>query len=289
VSERERVAVIGTGRMGAAMAGRLARQGFPVTVHNRTAARARTVAEAIGARVAATAADAAGSASTVLVSLADDAAVRAVYNDLSTGLRPGTVVVETSTIAPSTVHDVAAVVAARGADLLDAPVSGSVPVVERGELTFLVGGDPAPLDRARPVLDVLGRTVFALGPLGRGATMKLAVNAVVHGLNQALAEALVLAERAGVPRERAYEVFAASAVAAPFVQYKRAAYLSPQTAPVAFMLDLVAKDLALIADLAAEVGASVPQVATNRAVVEAARRADYGPRDMSALADYLRS
>jgi 3-hydroxyisobutyrate dehydrogenase-like beta-hydroxyacid dehydrogenase len=283
-----RVAVIGTGRMGAAMAGRLAGHGYAVTVHNRTRQRAHALADAIGADVATTAGDAAAGASTVVVSLADDAAVRAVYADLTTGLQPGTVVLETSTIAPSTVHRLEPAVAARGATLLDAPVSGSVPVVERGELTFLVGGDPAALDRVRPVLDVLGSKVFALGPLGSGATMKLAVNAVVHGLNQALAEALVLAERAGVGREQAYEVFAASAVAAPFVHYKRASYLSPETTPVAFMLDLVAKDLTLIADLAAEVGAPMPQATANRAVVEAALRADFGARDLSALADYLR-
>ena len=110
------------------------------------------------------------------------------------------------------------------------------------------------MDRARPVLDVLGARVFHLGDLGAGATMKLAVNAVVHALNQALAEALVLAERAGVDRAKAYEVFAASAIAAPFVHYKQAAFLDPAGTPVAFMLDLVAKDLALIEDLAAEVG-----------------------------------
>jgi 3-hydroxyisobutyrate dehydrogenase-like beta-hydroxyacid dehydrogenase len=110
----------------------------------------------------------------------------------------------------------------------------------------------------------------------------------VHALNQALCEALVLAEKAGLAREAAYEVFASSAVAAPFVLYKRAAFERPEETPVAFMLDLVAKDLALIDDLAGDVGARMEQLAANRAVVAEALKAGYGARDMTAIADLLR-
>ena len=119
--------------------------------------------------------------------------------------------------------------------------------------------------------------------------MKLVVNSVVHALNQAVAEALVLAERAGVDRAAAYDVFAGSAVAAPFVQYKRESYVHPETAPVAFALDLVAKDLRLIDELARSVGARMPQLAANASVVDEALRSGYGDRDMSALAELLRS
>jgi 3-hydroxyisobutyrate dehydrogenase/2-hydroxy-3-oxopropionate reductase len=225
------------------------------------------------------------------VSLADDAAVRAAYagrDGLVAGVRPGAVVLEASTIAPDTVRAVGADVAARRAALLDAPVSGSVPVVERGELTFMVGGDADALDRVRPVLAPLATEVLHLGALGTGAAMKLAVNAVVHGLNQALSEALVLAERAGIDRRAAYRVFAASAVAAPYVRYKRDAFEDPDSAPVAFMLDLVAKDLALIGELAARTGARMDQAATNRRLVREAVDAGYGARDISAMAVYLR-
>jgi 3-hydroxyisobutyrate dehydrogenase-like beta-hydroxyacid dehydrogenase len=275
--------------MGGAMAGRLARHGFAVTVHNRTAARAQDLATAIGASVASTPREAVAGASTVVVSLADDAAVRSAYSGpdgLGAGVSPDAVVLETSTIAPATVRSLLPLVGQ--ATLLDAPVSGSVPIVERGELTFLVGGPAEAVERARPVLDVLGSKVFTLGPLGSGATMKLAVNAVVHGLNQALSEALVLAERAGVDRATAYEVFAASAVAAPFVHYKRNSFVDPEATPVAFMLELVAKDLALIEDLATEVGARMDQVSTNRRIVEESLREGYGSRDLSAIADLLR-
>jgi len=280
------VAVVGTGRMGAAMAGRLLAAGHAVTVYNRTPSRAA----ALGAPVAATPREAVAGAAWVVVSLADDAAVRAVYagpDGLVAGLAEGTVVVETSTIHPATVRDLGEAIAARGATLLDSPVSGSVTLVERGEVTALVGGDGDALSRARPVLDTFTGRVFHLGGPGSGATMKLVVNAVVHGLNQALAESLVLAERAGVDRATAYDVLAGSAVGAPFVHYKRAAYVDPGGAPVAFALDLVAKDLRLIADLAGAVGAPMTQLAANAAVVDEALEAGYGPRDMSALAALL--
>ena len=288
----ETVAVIGTGNMGAAMVARLRAHGRPVTVFNRTASRAAALAARTGAEVAASARAAAASAGVVVVSLADDAAVAAVYEGtdwLVAGLRPGAVVAETSTVSPETVRALAGPVSAAGATLLDAPVSGSVPVVERGEVTVLAGGDAAALDAARPVLAAFASRVLHLGPLGSGATMKLVVNGVVHSLNQALSEALVLAERAGIDRRAAYEVFAASAVAAPFVHYKRAAFEEPDGTPVAFRLDLVAKDLALLEALAAANGARMDQADTNRRLVGEALAAGYADRDISAMAVFLRS
>jgi 3-hydroxyisobutyrate dehydrogenase/2-hydroxy-3-oxopropionate reductase len=282
-----RVAMVGLGRMGAAMAARLAGAGHDVVLYNRTRARA----EALTGHAVDTPAEAAAAADTVLVSLADDAAVTAVYrgpDGLVAGLRPDTVVLEMSTVAPATVRELAHPVTGRGAALLDAPVSGSVPVVQRGELAVLVGGDAAALERARPALDSFARKVFHLGELGAGATVKLAVNSIVHALNQAVAEALVLAERAGVDRTAAYEVFANGAAAAPYVHYKQAAFLHPESAPVAFALDLVAKDLDLITGLADEVGARIDLTTATRAMVAEAIEAGYGARDLSALADLLR-
>lgn len=281
------VAVVGTGRMGSAMVGRLRSAGHRVVVYNRTRQRA----EATGAEVADTPRAAASGAELVVVSLADDAAVEAAYggdDGLLAGLAEGAVVVETSTVAPETVRGLAPAVRERCAALLDAPVSGSVPVVERGELTFLVGGDEGALERARPVFEALGKRVFHLGEIGAGAVMKLATNSIVHALNQALAEALVLAERAGVDRSAAYEVFASSAVAAPYVLYKREAFEHPEAAPVAFRLELVAKDLALIEALARSTGARMEQSATNRRMVAEAVAAGLGEHDLSAIAELLR-
>ena len=287
-----RVAVVGAGRMGAAMVGTLRRAGVEVLVFNRTRSRAEAVAEATGAAVAATAREAAAGAQVVLSSLADDAAVEAAFtgpDGVVAGLRPGTVVCESSTIDPDTVRRLRPLVEDRGAHLLDTPVSGSVSTVEAGQLAIMAGGDPAVLDRVRPVLEPLAKQVFHMGELGSGAVMKLTVNSVLHGLNLALAEGLVLAERAGVARETAYDVIASSAVAAPFVHYKREAFEHPGEPPVAFSLDLVSKDLDLVLDLAAQAGASMEQAATNRQVVRAAVAAGLGGHDLSELATYLRA
>ena len=282
------VAVLGAGRMGGAMVGRLRRSGFDVVAWNRDRAKADEVARTTGAGIAESPSEAAAASDVAITSLADDAAVETVYADAVGGFHAGQVVLEMSTIAPQTVRTIAPSVLGRGAAMLDAPVSGSVPVVERGELTIMVGGEPDVLERARPVLEALSSTIIHVGELGTGATMKLAVNALVHGLAVALSESLVLAERAGVERTTAYEVFASGAAAAPFVLYKRAAFERPDETPVAFSLDLVAKDLDLILALAERVGAPMPQADTNREEVRAALENGLADRDMSALAEYLR-
>jgi 3-hydroxyisobutyrate dehydrogenase/2-hydroxy-3-oxopropionate reductase len=288
--ERQTVAVVGTGRMGGAMVGTLRRAGFEVLAFNRTPAKAEAVAEATGARVAGSAAEAAAGAGVVITSLSDDTVEDAYRGPqgVAAGLRRGAVVLESTTVDPRTVRALRPLVEERGASLLDAPVSGSVPLVERGELTVMVGGDAAALEQARPVLDVLAAKVIHVGELGAGATVKLVVNAVLHGLNLAISEGLVLAEQAGVARTAAYEVLASSAVAAPFVHYKRAAFERPEQTSVAFSLDLAAKDLDLALGLAERAGATMEQAATNRRVVGEAVAAGLGTADLSALAVYLR-
>ena len=285
------VAVIGTGRMGGAMVGTLRRKGFPVCIWNRTSALAVEVAERTGAEVAVTATAAVAGADVVISSLADDAAVLETFTGSAgviAGLHDGQLVLEMSTVAPRTVRHIGSLVQERGATLLDAPVSGSVMTVEKGELTVMVGGDGAALDRARPVLDALAKKVFHVGGLGAGSTVKLAVNALVHAIDVGLSEALVLAEKAGVERSVVYDVFAAGAAAAPFVLYKRAAFEQPDATPPAFSLDLMAKDLDLILALAGEVGARMEQAAQNRETVGRALAAGFEGRDMSAVAEYLR-
>ncbi len=285
------VAVLGLGRMGAAVGGTLARAGFPLVLYNRTRRTAEDVADRLGATVAASPREAVAAADIVISSLADDAAVRAVFggdDGVAAGLRPGQIVLEMSTIDPAVVVEIGRLVDAAGGELIDAPVSGSVQLVEQGALTIMAGGNEAALEPAGPVLDALAAKVFHVGPRGSGATTKLAVNALVHGINGALAEALVLAERAGVDRSTAYEVFAAGAGGAPFVHYKRAAYENPDEAPVAFSLSLVAKDLELITGLGSRVGVEMPMA---NAALDLTRRAiatGLGDRDMSALAVQLR-
>ncbi len=292
MSADQTVAVLGTGRMGTAMARTLSREGFDVVVYNRTPGAAEAVAAETGAAVVSTAREAAASGDIVISSLADDAAVRAVYSGpdgAPAGLRDGAVVLEMSTIDPGTVAEIAPAVEAAGATLLDAPVSGSVALVDQGALTIMAGGPSGAVAKARPVLDALAAKVYEVGDLGSGATMKLAVNAIVHAVNMALSEALVLAEKAGVDRATAYEVFANSAAGSPFISYKEAAFLNPEETPVAFSLDLVAKDLDLILGLAEREDVAMDQGEANRAIAGKAIAAGLGDQDMSAVAGYLRS
>jgi 3-hydroxyisobutyrate dehydrogenase/2-hydroxy-3-oxopropionate reductase len=243
------VGVLGIGRMGGSMARAVREAGHDLILWNRTPEPADALARELEARTVATPRDVAASADVSLTMLADGAAVDAVFggpDGLVAGARSGTVLVDCSTVPPATIRAHEAGARAAGAGILDAPVSGSVALATSGQLTLMVGGEAADLEWARPVLDALAARIFHLGPLGTGAAMKLAVNTVIFGLNQALAEGLVLAETAGVRRELAYDVLAASAVGAPYVGYKRAAFLEPDATPVAFALDLAAKDLRLI-------------------------------------------
>jgi 3-hydroxyisobutyrate dehydrogenase-like beta-hydroxyacid dehydrogenase len=273
------------------MAATITRAGFATVLWNRDASKAERVAESLSVPVASSAAEAASKADVVLTSLADDEAVERVYLEpggVVDGIASDAVAVDTSTIDPLTTEKVGAAVDGAGAGFLDCPVSGSVSTVEAGTLTIMVGGDPEVLERARPVLDALASRVVHVGGRGAGAATKLAVNGLVHGLNVALSEALVLAERAGVARETAYEVFASGAGGAPFVHYKRAAYEDPEHAPVAFSLDLVAKDLELITGLGQRVGAPMRQATTSLDIVRRAIAAGYGERDLSTIAVFLR-
>ncbi len=286
------VAVIGTGRMGGAMAGTITRAGFDTILWNRDPAKAERVAEACGgAAVASSAAEAASKADVVLTSLADDAALELVYlgsDGVVEGIGPDAVAVDTSTVDPSTVEKVGAAVDATGAGFLDCPVSGSVSTVEAGTLTIMAGGDPELVDRVRPVLDALAAKVVHTGKRGSGSATKLAINGLVHALDVALSESLVLAERAGVDRMTAYDVFASGATGAPFLQYKRSAFEDPDGTPVAFTMELMAKDLELITGLAERVGAPMRQAGTTLDIVRNALAEGYGPRDMSTIAVYLR-
>ncbi len=285
------VGVLGIGRMGGSMARSLAAAGFDVVCWNRTPDAAEAVAKELGGRAVARPADVAAEADVCVSMLADGRAVEDVYrgpDGLLAGARPGNVLADSSTVPPSTMRGFEAEARAAGAGLLDAPVSGSVALAESGSLTIMVGGEATHLDIARPVLDALAKTVIHMGPLGSGAAMKLAVNALIFGLNQALAEGLVLAEAAGIDSALAYDVLTASAAGAPFVGYKRAAFLDPESTPVAFALDLAAKDLRLIADLAREVGVPIPQATTNLEAIAAASVGGRGGRDFSAVAVHLR-
>lgn len=285
------MAAIGLGRMGAAMARRFHGAGHDLALWNRDRSKAEAVARDTGGQVTTSAAEAASQADIVVSSLADDDALRAVYlgtDGVVEGIKPDSIAVDTSTVDPETIMEIGEAVDATGAGFLDCPVSGSVSTVESGALIVMAGGDAALIERVEPLLSTIAKQVIRVGDRGAGAACKLAVNGLVHGLNVALSEALVLAERAGVDRATAYEVFASGAGGAPFVHYKRDAYEQPEDAAVAFSLNLVAKDLELITGLASRVGVPMEQANTGLEIVRKAIESGLGDSDLSAVAVYLR-
>ena len=292
----ERIAFLGLGRMGMAMAERLATAHAELVVWNRDEAKARDLATRLAdvcrVTVATTPREAVTGRTMVVSMLADEMALDAVLSGPDgalAGIAPGTVWVDMSTVGPSAVAATQERLARRGASLVDAPVSGSVGFARDGTLTVMCGGAAADVGTAQEVLGVLASRWIACGPSGAGAALKLGVNLVVHALNASLSEALVMVERAGVPRSTAFDLFTSSAVAAPFVAYKRAAFEDPDQAPVAFSLDLVEKDLRLIAALEQQLGTPTDVSDTVAALVRDACLDGLGQHDMSALAVHLRA
>jgi 3-hydroxyisobutyrate dehydrogenase-like beta-hydroxyacid dehydrogenase len=278
--------------MGYLMARNIAQAGFPLTVFNRTRAKAEALAQEVEVAVADSVADVAQEAEIIITMLADDEAVKAVYlaaGGLLETIGENAVLIDMSTISPETVRELYRVTRQKDASFLDAPVSGSTPAADAASLMIMVGGEEATLTRAKPVLERVGSTVIHVGPVTTGATMKLAVNSIIHSLNEALSEALVLSERAGIQLETAYEVIANSAAAAPVVHYRRPLYEQPDAHPVSFALDLAKKDVRLALELAAALGSPLPQAEVNYALLEQASESGFGQKDMASLLEYLRT
>jgi 3-hydroxyisobutyrate dehydrogenase/2-hydroxy-3-oxopropionate reductase len=283
------VGFAGIGRMGFAMARNVLAAGFPLLVWNRTPERHAALVEEGATAVRDPASLAA--ADVVVAMLTDGSASHAVLveSGLLEQMRPGSIVLEMSTIGPKSVAGLADEARQNGVHLLDAPVSGSVSVAEAAQLFAMVGGDPDAYERATPVLDAITKGHVLLGPSGSGAAMKLAVNAMIAVSNESIAETLVLAERFGIDRERTYDVLVGGVLASPFLLYKRAAFLDPDTTPVAFTSGLMRKDLSLAEELAAELGARIPTAAAAAGVLDEALRNGLGDADMASVIGVLSS
>lgn len=284
-----RVGFVGLGRMGAPMAANLATAGFELRLWNRSIDRAEEVAQQTNATVCATPRELAEHCDVVITMLADDAASEEVHVGeaglfaAATGARH---LIAMGTLSPRHVQRLAARVVDRV--VLDAPVSGSVDAARDAELMIMVGADATAIEPIRPVLEAMSREILCLGSVGRGATMKLSINMLIHGLNQTLAEALTLAEAVGIAPADAYRAIEESAAAAPVIRYRRPLYLNEAASPVSFALSLARKDVALAVELAAEFGVAVPQTQLNLDQLQAAEHAGYGERDMAALVHYMR-
>lgn len=273
----------GLGRMGLPMARNILRAGFPLTVYNRTSDRAAALV-AEGARAVDGPAGL-GGCDVVVTMVSDAVAARSVLieSGLLDALRPGSIVLEMSTIGPAAAEELALDAERRDVDLLDSPVSGSVSVAEEAQLFAMVGGSPHAYARAAPLLDSMTKGHVHLGASGTGAAMKLAVNSMIAATNEAIAETLTLAKRCGIDPEDAYDVLAGGAVASPFVLYKRNAFLHPDAEPVAFTTELMRKDLALVEELAARLTVRMPVARATAEVLDEALRRGLQGADMASV------
>jgi len=281
-----RVGLIGLGNMGAAIAERLLSAGYGLVVFNRTRAKAEPLL-AQGATSARTAAELAAGVDVVLTSLPDDDAFESVAASVADAARAGTVFADFSTVSPQASARVASLVEPASVLYLRAPVSGNPSVVAAGNLAFIVSGPRAALERAEPVLRAIGRTIHDVGEGEQARIVKLAINLVVAGLAQLMAEALVLGEASGVSRSALLETMGDSAAGAPFVKYKTEPLLRDDYSAT-FTTNLMAKDLGLVLEAADGAGVRLPLAGELKELVRATIEAGYGDDDFMALFPHLR-
>lgn len=282
MSDERTVGFIGLGRMGSRMAANLASSWPSVVVFNRTAATAADFAADHGAAVAGSAEELAARSDVIVTMLADGDALVATYEGAGgvlAGMRAETVAVDMGTSGPEPVAQVRAAVEGAGGRFVDAPVSGSTPAAEAATLLIMVGARPDDFAAVEPILATMGKPEL-VGPPGSAATLKLAVNSILYGLNQALAESVLLAESAGVATAKVLDVVSRSAAGAPMVGYRTAQYLDPDNAPVTFTLDLAAKDLELALASARAAGMPMPQTEKTLSIVERLIAEGHGGRDL---------
>lgn len=280
----------GLGRMGCRMAANCARAGHDVTVWNRSAGPVEAFVKAHDAKAAQRLAELTLECETVVTMLADDEAARAVYLG-STGLiqSPGArLLVEMGTMSPALVRELSSAAVAAGKVFVDAPVSGATQAAESAQLLIMAGCNETDYPALSGVFDSIGRKTIWLGDSGAGAVMKLAVNMLIHGLNQTVSEALTLAGKAGIAESDAFDVMENSAAAAPMLGYRRAQYLKEAEQDVSFTVDLARKDVSLALALGDELGVVMPQTQSTLDVLKAAQTGGYGQRDMASIFAFMK-
>ncbi len=276
-----KIAFLGLGAMGARMAARLIEAGHDVTVWNRTPDRADALVSA-GATWAETPRAAAEGAAFVQTILTDDKAARDVWlgdTGALSGLSPDAVAVESSTISPAWAAELAAAVRDMGAAFLDAPVAGSRPQAEAGELLFLAGGAPDTVDRFRPIATAMGKAVIHAGPAGQGVVLKMMVNALLGLQTAAMAEVLAYGAANGMNPAKALEFLKPTPLVSPAAALQCDKIVANDHAPL-FTVDLLAKDLGyFLQDISA-----APVIAATCAAYQAASKGGHGDKHMSAVA-----
>ena len=284
----ESIGFIGLGIMGQPMALNLIKAGHQLAVYNRTAAKAAAL-QAAGARVGSSPADAARDANVVMMIVSDSAAVEEVVagkGGILESLRADALVIDSSTISPTVSRKMACLVAGKGASWLDAPVTGSKHGAEKGELTFMMGGDRAAFDRALPILQVLGKKHIYCGSHGLGLSAKLAQNTIQATLLEVFCEGFVLATKAGVRPETMLEIIQSSLARAALTDFKAPFIFKGDFTPY-FPLKLMHKDLELAAEAGYTQGVPMPTLAAVKEVYMAAKAQGKGDLDYAAIVTFL--
>jgi 3-hydroxyisobutyrate dehydrogenase len=286
----DNIAMLGLGTMGSGMAANLLKAGFSVTVYNRTAAKAQPLIDA-GARFASTPAEAAKGASVIISMLADDTASREVwlgkYGALNSS-KNGAILIESSTVSPAWVAELAALAEQHGTDLLDAPVTGSRTQAEAGQLSFLIGGKDTAVTAATPVLKAMSKEIAHLGPVGSGAKMKL-INNFLCGVQVAsLAEGIAWIERSGLDRDKALSILKGGAPGSPLLA-AISARMATQTYTVNFLLKLMTKDLLYAQNEAAQCNVDLKTAQVARSLFETAMEQGLGDKDMASVIEPIRN
>jgi 3-hydroxyisobutyrate dehydrogenase len=288
-TDATRVAFLGLGTMGEAMAGNLARAGFQVTGWNRTPGRAAGLAED-GIAIAATAADAVADAEIVVICVSDTPDVEAVLfgpDGVVVGAHPGTLIIDCSTIAPSGSWDFAARLRERGLAMVDAPVSGGSEGAQKATLTIFVGGDAEDVERARPVLAAMGKTITHVGPIGAGQAVKAVNQVILAGAYLGVAEGIVLAIKAGLDVEQVVGALGGGA-AQSWVLANRSGRMLENDYPLGFKVALHRKDLGIALDLAGQLGAVLPLTALVAQLETGLIASGHAEEDMSVIARTIR-
>ena len=282
-----RVGFIGLGLMGRPMGLNLLKAGFPLTVWNRTRARTEPLAAA-GATVASAPREVAARSDVVITIVSDPPALESVLwggEGALGSMARGSLLIDSSTVSPALARRVAADCAARGIEFLDAPVTGGTWGAEKGELLFMVGGKSETLERARPVLEAMGKRLFHLGENGAGQTVKLAMNLILALEVQAFAEALALVTGSGIPGRKLVEVLQSSMGRAPVLDVKVPLILEKKYAP-SLPLRLMHKDMGLALELGNQTGIPLPAAAAAREVYNYVLGAAKEDLDFAAVARF---
>lgn len=283
---RPPVAWLGLGALGQPMALNVLRAGFALTAYNRSPERLAPLREA-GAAIAASAADAVRAAELVLVCLSDDRAVQAVLLPAIEALQPGSLVIDCSTISPATSRQLARQLGERGVGYLDAPVTGGTEGAKAGTLSVLVGGDAQDLERARPVLEVIGQTISHFGAVGAGQEAKAVNQVLVAGSYAAVAEALNLAARLRLPLQPLVEALKTGAAGSWALEHRSGAMIHDHY-PLGFRLALHRKDLAIALQAAAAQQLTLPITQRVAAMEDDLISQGQGDCDVSVLARWFR-